>query len=144
MSIDGSLVNSVLNQAVVQLNSIFTNTSGFAGGSGNDVTNFVLSGDDLTITLADGTSFTVDVTTLGVDENKFVSSGALSGSDLILTMSDSSEVTIDASNMINGSSGLASNSGWNISYGVNANDTVSTSINDSTVNQQLPFTLVKL
>jgi hypothetical protein len=98
-----------------------------------------LSGDDLTLGLEDGTSFTVDVTTLGVDENKFVSSGALSGSNLILTMSDSTEVTIDATNMINGSSGLASNSGWNISYGTNANDAVGTSTNDSTVSGQLPF-----
>jgi hypothetical protein len=141
-SIDGSFVNSVLNQAVVQLNAIFTNTAGFsgsAGGSGNPVTSFALSGDDLTLGLEDGTSFTVDVTTLGVDENKFVSSGALSGSNLILTMSDSTEVTIDATNMINGSSGLASNSGWFISYGTNANDAVGTSTNDSTVSGQLPF-----
>ena len=139
VSIDGSLVNSVLNQAVVQLNSIFTNTAGFASGGGNDVVDFVLSGNDLTISLADATSFTVDVTTLGVDENKFVNSGALNGSNLELTMSDSSIITIDASNMINGSSGLASNTGWNISYGTNANNSVATSTNDSTVNQQLPF-----
>ena len=138
-SINGSYVNSVLNQAVIQLNEIFTNTAGFAGGGGNDVTNFTLSGDDLTIILADGTSYTVDVTSLGVDTNKFVSSGLVSGSNIVLTMSDASEITIDATNMINGSSGLASNSGWNISYGANANDSVSTSTNDSTVNQQLPF-----
>ena len=41
--------------------------------------------------------------------------------------------------MINGSSGLATNSSWFISYGTNANDPVGTSINDSTINQQLPF-----
>jgi hypothetical protein len=142
VSIDGSFVNSVLNQAVVQLNAIFTNTAGFSGssgGSGNPVTSFALSGDDLTLGLEDGTSFTVDVTTLGVDENKFVSSGALSGSNLILTMSDATQITIDATNMINGSSGLASSSGWNISYGTNANDAVGTSTNDSTVSGQLPF-----
>ena len=140
VSIDGSFVNSVLNQAVVQLNAIFTNVAGFSsGGSGNPVTSFVLSGDDLTLGLDDSTSFTVDVTTLGVDENKFVSSGALSGSNLILTMSDSTEVTIDATNMINGSSGLATSLGWFISYGANANDAVGTSTNDSTINQQLPF-----
>jgi hypothetical protein len=140
VSIDGSFVNSVLNQAVVQLNAIFTNVAGFSsGGSGNPVTSFVLSGDDLTLGLDDGTSFTVDVTTLGVDENKFVSSGALSGSNLILTMSDSTEVTIDATNMVNGSSGLATSLGWFISYGANANDAVGTSTNDSTINQQLPF-----
>ena len=138
-SINGSYVNSVLNQAVIQLNEIFTNTAGFAGGGGNDVTNFTLSGDDLTIILADGTSYTVDVTSLGVDTNKFVSSGLVSGSNIVLTMSDASEITIDATNMINGSSGLASNSGWNISYGANANDSVATSTNDSTVYNQLPF-----
>ena len=138
-SIDGSFVNSVLNQAVVQLNAIFTNTAGFAGGGGNDVSTFTLSNNDLTIALDDGTSFTVDVTSLGVSTDKFVVSGAVSGSDIILTMDDATTITIDATNMINGSSGLASNSGWNISYGTNANDPVSTSTNDSTVNQQLPL-----
>ena len=138
-SIDGAFVNSVLNQAVIQLNAIFTNTAGFAGGGGNDVSNFVLSGDDLTISLTDGTSFTVDVTSLGVSTDKFVVSGVVNGSDIILTMDDATTITIDATNMINGSSGLASNSGWNISYGANANDSVATSTNDSTVNQQLPF-----
>ena len=139
VSIDGVFVNSVLNQAVVQLNAIFTNTAGFASGGGNDVTNFTLSNNDLTITLADGTSYTVDVTTLGVSTDKFVVSGVVSGSNLILTMDDATEITIDASNMINGSSGLATNSSWFISYGANANDAVGTSINDSTINQQLPF-----
>ena len=139
VSIDGSFVNSVLNQAVVQLNAIFTNTSGFASSGGNDVTNFTLSNNDLTITLSDGTSYTVDVTTLGVSTDNFVVSGVVSGSDLILTMDNATEITIDASNMINGSTGLATNSSWFISYGANANDPVGTSINDSTINQQLPF-----
>ena len=138
-SIDGSFVNSVLNQAVIQLNAIFTNTAGFAGGGGNDVANFVLSGNDLTISLDDGTSFTVDVTSLGVSTDKFVVSGVVSGSNLVLTMDDATEITIDASNMINGSSGLATNSSWFISYGANANDPVGTSTNDSSINQQLPF-----
>mgnify|MGYP003641034908 CR=1 FL=1 len=137
-SIDGTFVNSVLNQALVQLNGVFTNTVGFSSG-GNPVTNFVLSGTDLTITLQDATSFTVDVTSLGVDENKFVSSGAVSGSDLDLTMNDSSIITIDISNMVNGSSLTATNDKWFISYGTNANQEVGTSINDSTINQQLPF-----
>ena len=138
-SIDGVFVNSVLNQAVIQLNAIFTNTAGFAGGGGNDVANFVLSGNDLTISLDDGTSFTVDVTSLGVSTDKFVVSGVVSGSNLVLTMDDATEITIDASNMINGSSGLATNSSWFISYGANANDAVGTSTNDSSINQQLPF-----
>ena len=30
VSINGAFVNSVLNQAVVQLNAVFTNTAGFA------------------------------------------------------------------------------------------------------------------
>ena len=280
ISIDGSFVNSVLNQAVVQLNALFTNTSGFISPD-TFVNSFTLSGNDLTLGLNDGLSYTVDVTSLGVDENNFVASGSLSGSDLTLTMDDAttvvidasglaidtndvvesgtingddleltlsnssvitidvsslsvdttlyvesgvlngtdlvltmsdastvtidasslsidtdttitggevsgtdilldvsdgstltidastlggsgssgnpvvsgsvvgtdlvlvlddaSTVTIDASNMINGSSGLATSSGWFISYGANANDAVGTSINDSTVNQQLPF-----
>lgn len=280
VSIDGAFVNSVLNQAVVQLNAIFTNTAGFISPD-NFVNSFALTGNDLTLGLTDGVSYTVDVTTLGVDENNFVASGSLSGSDLILTMDDATtvtvdasslavdtdttisfgtlvgndlqltasdssvvtidvsalnvdtnlhvvsgvlngtdieltmsdatvitvdavslgidndttvtggsvsgtninlslsnasivtidastlggsgssgnpvvsgsvvgtdlvlvlddatQITIDASNMINGSSGLATSSGWFISYGTNANQSVGTSINDSTVNQQLPF-----
>ena len=98
VSINGSFVNSVLNQAVVQLNAIFTNTAGFASDD-TFVSSFVLSGNDLTLGLNDGVSYTVDVTTLGVDENNFVSSGSLSGSDLTLTMTDASIVTIDVSGL---------------------------------------------
>ena len=137
-SIDGSFVNSVLNQAIVQLNAIFTNTAGFASDD-TFVNSFALSGNDLTIGLNDGVSYTVGISSLGVDTNSFVSSGALSGSDLVLTMSDGSTVTIDATNMINGSSGLATSSGWFISYGTNANQAVGFSTNDSTIADQLPF-----
>ena len=98
VSINGSFVNSVLNQAVVQLNAIFTNTAGFASDD-TFVNSFVLSGNDLTLGLNDGVSYTVDVTTLGVDENNFVSSGSLSGSDLTLTMTDASIVTIDVTGL---------------------------------------------
>jgi parallel beta-helix repeat protein len=137
-SIDGVLVNSVLNQALVQLNNVFTNSVGFAS---NDVyvSGFVLSGDDLTLSLNDGTSYTVDVTTLGVDENKFVSSGAINGSDLELTMNDSSVLTIDMSNMINGASLSATNDRWYISYGANANTEVGASTVDSVLRDQQPF-----
>lgn len=119
-SIEGAMVNSVLSLAIVQLNDLFTNTAGFATGGGNPVTAFALTGDNLTLTLQDLTSYTVDVTTLGVDENKFVSSGALNGSNLELTMSDSSVVTINAANMINGSTLPAISSNWYYAYGSNA------------------------
>ena len=98
VSINGTFVNSVLNQAVVQLNSIFTNTAGFASDD-TFVNSFTLSGNDLTLGLNDGVSYTVDVTTLGVDENNFVSNGSLSGSDLTLTMADASIVTIDVTSL---------------------------------------------
>ena len=98
VSVDGSFVNSVLNQAVVELNAIFTNTSGFISPD-TFVNSFTLSGNDLTLGLNDGVSYTVDVTTLGVDENKFVASGSLSGSDLILTMDDASTVTVDVTGL---------------------------------------------
>jgi len=141
VSINGSFVNSVLNQAVVQLNNLFTNTEGFASGGGNPVTSFVLSGDDLTIGLEDGTSYTVDVTTLGVDENKFVSSGALNGSDLVLTMNDATEITIDATNMINGSTETAINDQWHYSYGDRANESVNNTVSDMSLGiaQRAPF-----
>ena len=108
VSINGTLVNSVLANAVTELNNLFTNTLSFAS-QGNAVTAFAISGDDLTLTLADSTSYTVDITTLGVDTNSFVASGALSGTDLVLTMSDASTVTIDVTNMINGSTMSAVN-----------------------------------
>jgi len=98
ISINGSFVNSVLNQAVVQLNEVFTNTSGFISPD-TFVNSFTLSGNDLTLGLNDGVSYTVDVTSLGVDENKFVASGALSGSDLTLTMTDASVVTVDVTDL---------------------------------------------
>ena len=98
VSINGTFVNSVLNQAVVQLNSIFTNTAGFASDD-TFVDSFTLSGNNLTLGLNDGVSYTVDVTTLGVDENNFVSSGSLSGSNLTLTMSDASTVTVDVTSL---------------------------------------------
>ena len=97
-SIDGSFVNAVLNQAVVQLNEVFTNTAAFST-TDTFVNAFTLSGNDLTLTLSDSTSYTVDVTSLGVDTNNFVASGSLSGSDLILTMDDATTVTVDASGL---------------------------------------------
>ena len=97
-SINGSYVNSVLNQAVVQLNEVFTNTSGFISPD-TFVNSFTLSGNDLTLGLNDGVSYTVDVTSLGVDENNFVDTGSLSGSQLTLTMADATTVTIDVTSL---------------------------------------------
>ena len=138
VSIDGSSVNSVLNQAVVQLNAIFTNTAGFASAD-TFVSSFTLSGNSLTLGLNDGVSYTVDVTTLGVDENNFVSSGSLVGTNLVLVMSDATEITIDASNMVNGASLSAVNNEWFISYGTNANTPVGETTMNSNVNLQMPF-----
>ena len=98
ISIDGSFVNSVLNQAVVQLNAIFTNTAGFISPD-TFVNSFTLSGNELTLGLNDGVSYTVDVTSLGVDENNFVDTGSLSGSQLTLTMADATTVTIDVTSL---------------------------------------------
>ena len=100
-TIDGVAVNSVLADAVTSLNNVFTNTSAFrtSGGGGNDVSALALAGNTLTLTLTDGTTFPVDVTTLGVDTNSFVGSGALTGTTLILTLSDSTTVNIDASSL---------------------------------------------
>ena len=142
-SIDGSMVNSVLSQAIVQLNDLFTNTSGFASG-GNPVTNISLTGDVsttllLVLTLQDGTSYSVDITTLGVDENKFVSSGQLNGSNLELTMSDSSIVTIDATNMINGSTLPAISNNWFISYGGSAGNEIESAGIVATYEDKQPF-----
>ena len=98
VSINGSFVNSVLNNAVTELNNLFTNTLSFAS-QGNAVTGFTLSGNDLTLALADATSYTVDVTTLGVDTNKFVQSGALNGSIITLTMDDATSVFVDVAGL---------------------------------------------
>ena len=123
VSIDGSSVNSVLNQAVVQLNAIFTNTAGFASDD-TFVSSFTLSGNDLTLGLNDGVSYTVDVTTLGVDENNFVSSGSLSGSDLTLTMADATTVVIDASS-------LAVDEDTTITFGTLVGNTLTLTASDS-------------
>ena len=138
-SINGTFVNAILNSAVAELNNLFTSGVSFAN-QGNPVLNVLLSSNNLTIILTDLTSFSVDISALGVDTNRHVTSGAIVGTDLILTMNDGiNPITVDVSNMINGSGLSASNSGWNISYGTNANTAVGTSTNDSTVNQQLPF-----
>lgn len=126
-SVDGTAVNSVLNQAIIQLNDLFTATNSFVN-TGNPVTGFALVGNDLTLTLQDATSYTVDVTTLGVDSNKFVSSGALSGTNLVLTMNDSSTVTIDATNMINGSQLSSLGQNWYVSYGTEAGTEITSPI----------------
>ena len=137
-SINGSMVNSVLSLALVQLNDLFTNTSGFTN-TGNPVTAFNLINNDLTITLQDNTSFTVDVTTLGVDENKFVLSGQLNGSNLELTMNDNSVITIDASNMINGSSLPAIANNWYIAYGSVSGTEVTTHTFTNSIKNILPI-----
>jgi len=98
VSINGSFVNSILNLAVTELNNLFTNTLSFAS-QGNPVLNVLLSENYLTVILEDLTSFSVDITTLGVDTNNFVSSGVLNGTDLVLTMSDATTVTVDASGL---------------------------------------------
>jgi hypothetical protein len=125
-TIDGVAVNSVLNLAVTQLNDLLTNTQGFAGG-GDPVVDFVLSGNILTLTLNSGQSFPVDVTTLAVDTNNFVASGALVGFDLVLTMTDSSTVVIDARNMVNGSQLDSLGSGLFFAYPpLNPNEVIGT------------------
>ena len=140
LSIDGTSVNSVLNQAVTQLNNLFANATGFASG-GDPVVGFALSGDDLTLTLDSGTSYTVDVTTLGVDTDNFVSSGALSGTNLVLTMDDASTVTIDASNMINASQLPAFSGGWYIAYGNQAETAITSAGVVNSIKDNQPFYL---
>ena len=133
VSINGTLVNSVLNTAVTELNNLFTNTLSFAS-QGNPVTGLTLSGNNLTLALADATSYTVDVTTLGVDTNRHVISGEVVGTDLILTMNDGlNPITVDVSNMISGSTMSATNDSWFISYGTNANEPVATSTINTTI-----------
>ena len=100
-TIDGVAVNSVLSTALTQLNNLFNGTVSFID-NGDPVDSFSLVSNDLTITLDSGTSFTVDVTTLGVDENKFVTSGTLNGTDIDLTLNDSSVVSIDVSGIASG------------------------------------------
>ena len=138
ITIDGNYVNSVQNAAIAQLNGVFENTVGFASND-NYVTDFVLAGNDLTITLQDSTSYTVDITTLGVDENKFVSSGAINGTDLELTMNDASVITIDISNMVNGSSLPSLSNNWFISYGGQAGNQVSYPSIVADVENRQPF-----
>ena len=125
VSINGSLVNSVLNTAVTELNNLFTNTLSFAS-QGNPVTGFTLSGNDLTLALADATSYTVDVTTLGVDTNKFVASGALSGNIITLTMDDATSVFVDVA-------GLAVDNDTTIVSGSVSGNTMSLTTNSGSI-----------
>jgi hypothetical protein len=105
------------------------------------VTGGVVNGTDIVLSLSDASLITIDASALGGagSSGNPVVSGSVIGTNLVLVLDDATQITIDATNMINGSSGLATSSGWFISYGTNANDAVGTSINDSTVNGQLPF-----
>jgi hypothetical protein len=125
VSINGSFVNSVLNNAVTELNNLFTNTQSFAS-QGNPVTGFTLSGNNLTLALADATSYTVDVTTLGVDTNKFVASGALNGNIITLTMDDATSVFVDVA-------GLAVDNDTTIVSGSVSGNTMSLTTNSGSV-----------
>ena len=130
VTINGAYVNSVLNSAVAELNSLFTNTLSFAS-QGNPVLNVVLSDNNLTIILEDSTSFSVDITSLGVDTNRHVTSGEVVGTNLVLAMNDGlNPITIDVTNMINGSTSSVTESGWYYSYGTRANESVGNSISD--------------
>ena len=125
-SINGNFVNAILNSAVAELNNLFTNTLSFAN-QGNPVLNVLLSEQYLTVILQDLTSFSVDITTLGVDTNNFVSSGVVNGTDLILTMDDATTVTIDAT-------GLGIGSGVTVDSGaIVGSDIVLTMSDSSTV-----------
>lgn len=138
-TVNGSAVNAVLASALVQLNDLFTHATSFSSAGGDPVTGLALSGDDLTVTLQSGTSYTVDVTSLGVDENKYVSSGALSGSNLVLTMTDSTTVSINAQNMINGSTLPAVGVDWRYAHGSNAGDAVTPATFTSFVRDNSPL-----
>tara|TARA_R110001599_G_scaffold238199_3_gene437976 strand:- start:22466 stop:26071 length:3606 start_codon:yes stop_codon:yes gene_type:complete len=97
-SINGFTVSSVLGNAVSQVNDLFSNTSGFLVND-SFVNGFSLDGNNLTLTLSDNSSYTVDVTSLRVDQNKFVHFGSLEGSDLTLTMTDSTKVRIPVADL---------------------------------------------
>jgi len=125
VSINGTFVNSVLNTAVTELNNLFTNTLSFAS-QGNPVTGFTLSGNDLTLALADATSYTVDVTSLGVDTNKFVASGALNGNIITLTMDDATSVFVDVA-------GLAVDNDTTIVSGSVSGNTMSLTTNSGSI-----------
>ncbi len=138
-TINGSAVNAVLAPALVQLNDLFTHATSFSSAGGDPVTDFALSGDDLTVTLQSGASYTVDVTSLGVDENKYVASGALSGNNLVLTMTDSTTVSINAANMINGSTLPAVGADWRYAHGTNAGNAVVPATFNNTVRNNSPL-----
>ena len=139
VSINGNFVNAILNSAVTELNNLFTNTSSFAS-QGNPVLNVLLSENNLTIILEDLTSFSVDISALGVDTNRHVTSGEVVGTNLILTMNDGiNPVTVDVSNMINGSTNAVLNDAWYISYGTNADQPVNASTIDASVRAEGPY-----
>ena len=128
-SINGSLVNAVLNTAVAQLNALFYQALSFSS-QGNPVVGVLLAGGYLTTSLQDGTSYAVNIASLAVDTNNHVVSGAVVGTNVVLTMSDGSTVTIDAQNMVNGSTLSATNDNWFHLYGDRANQSVGNAISD--------------
>jgi hypothetical protein len=82
-----------------------------------------VTGDNLILTLTDGSTVTIDVAALTGDVS--ITSGTVTGDDLILTKSDATTVTIDASNMVNGGLVTLVNPNWFIQLGTGAGTLVS-------------------
>ena len=102
-TIDGVAVNSVLSNAINDLNGLFTNTIGFGGQPNAYPTSFTLVGDDLILTLSDATIVTQDITSLQVDTNSYVVSGSpLDATTIRLTLSDTNTIDIDITSILNG------------------------------------------
>ena len=138
--VSGVLNGTDLDLTMSDASVITVGVASLAIDNNTTVTGGTVNGTDIVLSLSDASLITIDASTLGsTGSSNEVVSGSVIGTNLVLVMSDASEITIDATNMINGSSALSTTSGWFISYGTNANDAVGTSINDSTVNQQLPF-----
>ena len=103
--ISGSLINSIQSQALIDLNSLFTNTTPFdtggSGGAGIQSFSFDEATGELTIVDTDNNVFTQNITNLNVSTDANVVSGVQSGENIVLTLSDGSTVTVNTSDFLN-------------------------------------------
>ena len=109
------VIITVLNNSgtTEQIRVAAPGTGGGGDGTGGDpVEAFNLSGNDLTILLDSGASFTVDLSPIipdiPADTNDFVTNGTLVGTDLVLNVQNQSDVSVDLSGLL-GESDISTN-----------------------------------
>ncbi|WP_421801759.1 hypothetical protein [Flagellimonas sp.] len=125
---------------------LFETGGAIIGSDNQQITNFSITSNILTLTLEDGGTQTVDLSPYL--DNESVASGSVSGTDLILTLTDASTVTIDMSSFSGGSSTALATTYDNTTSGLSAtnvkdglDELATASISLSSINKNADYTI---